>query len=70
MLKFTSASGSDFRAITAMAITRMLTITRTGITTGRTIALIIDPAPITGQAAIGITAITIPTAITDTNFEG
>jgi hypothetical protein len=66
MLKFTSASGSDFRA-TMADITRMVTIIRTGIITDRT-TVAITIAPITGQAGGVITAI-IPTT-TGTNSWG
>lgn len=69
MLKFTSASGSDFRAITATDIPHIVTIIRTGIITDRTIAAL-TIAPITGQAAVGITAIIIPTTITGISFGG
>lgn len=67
MLKFTSASGSDFRATTADTI-HMVTIIRIGTITDRTIAAI-TIVTITGQAAAVITAI-IPTTITGTNFMG
>ena len=67
MLKFTSASGSDFRATTA-DITHMVTIIRTGTITDLTIGAI-TIAPITDQVGAVITAI-IPTTITGTNFKG
>jgi hypothetical protein len=67
MLKFTSVSGSDFRATTA-DITHMVTIIRTGTITDPTIAAI-TIVTITGQAGGVITAI-IPTTITGINFMG
>jgi hypothetical protein len=69
MLKFTSASGSDFRATTATDITHMVTIIRTGIITDRTIVAI-TIARITGQADAVTTAIITPITITGTNFTG
>ncbi len=68
MLKFTSASGSDFRAITA-DITHIVPIIRTGIITDRTIAAT-TIALITGQGGAIITATIIPTTITGANFMG
>ncbi len=66
MLKFTSASGSGFRAITATDITHTVTIIRTGIIPDRTIAVIII-APITRQPGVGIIATIILTTITGAN---
>jgi hypothetical protein len=67
MLKFTSASGSDFRAITATDIPHIVTIIRTGIITDRTIGAL-TIAPIIGQVGVGITATIIPITITAGNF--
>jgi len=69
MLKFTSASGSGFRVITATDITRTVPIIRTGTITDRTIA-VITIAPITGQPDVGIIAIIILTTITGANCGG
>jgi hypothetical protein len=66
MLKFTSASGSGFRAITATDIPHMGIIIRTGLTTDRTIAAL-TIAPTIGQVGVGITGIITRITITGTN---
>jgi hypothetical protein len=65
MLKFTSASGSGFRATTATDITLTVTIIRTGIIIGRTMEAITIGH--TTTVAIDITGTIIPTTITGAN---